>query len=107
MTHSRSMCVCEREMVYEPYTGGISTAVYTDSHTLPHHARTLTRTLSETHPYIQSIYTLNSKTVQVLSVMVKNKKKKKEKPREPAARQSLIFSPDEPGADPDKARSHI
>lgn len=57
MTQLQYMCVRDkREMGYEPYTGGISTAVYTDSHTLPHHARTLTRTLSETHPYAPSIY---------------------------------------------------
>lgn len=57
MTQLQYMCVRDkREMGYEPYTGGISTAVYTDSHTLPHHARTLTRTLSETHPYVPSIY---------------------------------------------------
>lgn len=65
---------------------------------------THTHTFRDTPVRTIYIYTLSSKTAQVLSVMVKNKTKKL---REPAARQSLIFSPDEPRADPDKAGSHI
>lgn len=45
-THGAGESETER-LGYGPYREGISTAVYTNSHTLPQHARTLTCTLPE------------------------------------------------------------
>lgn len=107
---------------YDPYRGSLSTAVYTISHTLPHHARTFTYTISVTHPYMYCLYihyvemnsmgvpqqtdymyinTHTANTVQVLSMVAEFRKLVGLSNRVVLSRVMMNR------ADPDKARSHI